>query len=273
LVGQELAAVALQHAAGEAAAADHEHRLVVLLELLHQGDEVAVAAHHHEGIDVGVVDGHFQRIQRQIDVGAVLVAAGGQVTLDHVHGILGQGTGQFTRALPVAIGNFGNDFAALLERFQHHGQVKVAIERAAHADLDVVEVDEDRDFQFFFVHVVFTPRIHQGRLPAPGRSAAARQYVNGWGKIGNRARQKQTAARAPKLDYHKTTALGRLSWEAWPAPTTPRIWHWQWTSIASRRFPTTWNRWRRTKMPPGSCGRWWGCSSRGCRITTGWASI
>ena len=88
LVGDELVAVALQDHAGERAAADDEHLLVVLLELLDQREEVAVAADDDVGVDVRVRERHLERIERQVDVGAVLVAAGRQVALHQADGVL-----------------------------------------------------------------------------------------------------------------------------------------------------------------------------------------
>jgi hypothetical protein len=83
-------AVLLQDGAGESLAAHHEHRLVVLLQLIHQRNKVAVAAHNAECINVIVREGQFQRVESKIDVGAVLIAAGRRVALHHLHGIFGE---------------------------------------------------------------------------------------------------------------------------------------------------------------------------------------
>src|SRR5687767_6768418 len=63
LVGQELGAVLLHHLTGERAAADHEHLLVVLLQLLDQRDEVAVATDDDEGVDVVVGERHLEGVE------------------------------------------------------------------------------------------------------------------------------------------------------------------------------------------------------------------
>ena len=86
LVGDELGAVLLHHLAGEGASADHEHLAVVLLQF-DQGDEVAVAADDDEGVDVGVGERHFEGVEREVDVGAVLVAAGGRHALHEANGV------------------------------------------------------------------------------------------------------------------------------------------------------------------------------------------
>src|ERR1035437_8160738 len=74
-VGHEFVTILLQNCAGESAAADHEDALVILLELVDQGDEIAVARDDGIRVDVVVSEGHLECIECQVDVGAVLVAA------------------------------------------------------------------------------------------------------------------------------------------------------------------------------------------------------
>ena len=50
-------------------------------------------------------------------------------------------------ARPVAVGDLGDDLAALLERFEDDADVEMLAERVLDADLDVVEVDEDGDVE------------------------------------------------------------------------------------------------------------------------------
>ena len=147
LVGDELVAVLLHHEARELPAADDEHLLVVLLQLLDERDEVAVAADDHEGVDVVVGERHFEGVEGEVDVGAVLVAAGGEVALHHADRMLREEPAVVAGALPVAIGDLGHDLAALLERLENGGDVECLAQGGLHADLDVVEIDEDRDFQ------------------------------------------------------------------------------------------------------------------------------
>ena len=97
--------VLLHHQAGELPPADDEDLAVVLLEFLDQRDEVAVAADDDEGVDVGVREGHLQGVERQVDVGAVLVAARRQVALDHADRVLRQQAAVVAGALPVAVGD------------------------------------------------------------------------------------------------------------------------------------------------------------------------
>jgi hypothetical protein len=148
LVGDELGAVLLHHLAGEGAAADDEHLAVVLLQLLDQRDEVAVAADDDEGVDVGVGEGHLQRVERQVDVGAVLVAAGRHHALHEAHRVVGHRAAVVARALPVAEGDLGDDLAAFLDGLEHGADVELEAEGGLHADLDVVEIDEDGNLEF-----------------------------------------------------------------------------------------------------------------------------
>ena len=124
LVGDELVAVLLHHGAGELPAADDEHLLVVLLELLHQADEVAVAADDDEGVDVVVGERHLEGVEGEVDVGAVLVAAGRHVALHHAHGVLREHAAVVAGALPVAVGDLGDDLAALLDGLEDRADVE-----------------------------------------------------------------------------------------------------------------------------------------------------
>src|SRR6185436_20137141 len=108
LVGDELVAVLLHREAGELASTDHDHLAAVLFQLFDQRDEVAVAADDDEGGDVVVVERHR-------DVGAVLVTAWRHVALHHADGVLREDTAVIARALPVAVGDLGDDLAALLD--------------------------------------------------------------------------------------------------------------------------------------------------------------
>ena len=51
------------------------------------------------------------------------------------------------RPLPVAVGNLGHDLAALLDRLEDGADVEGAAECSFDADLDVVEIDENGEFQ------------------------------------------------------------------------------------------------------------------------------
>ena len=147
LVGDELVAIALHHQAGELPSADDEHLAVVLLELFDQRDEVAVAADDDEGVDVRVGEGHLERVEGQVDVGAVLVAAGGEVALHHADGMLREQPAVVAGAFPVAVGDLGNDLAAFLDGLEDEADVELSAEGGLDADLDVVEVDEDGNLQ------------------------------------------------------------------------------------------------------------------------------
>ena len=138
-------AVPLHRHAGELAAADDDHLAAVLLELLDQRDEVAVAADDDEGVDVVVGEGHLERVERHGDVRAVLVAAWRHVALDHADGMLREQPAVVADALPVAVGDLGDDLAALLDRLEDEADVELPADGGLDADLDVVEIDEDGD--------------------------------------------------------------------------------------------------------------------------------
>ena len=124
--------------------------LSVLLQLFDEGDEVGIAADDDEGVDVVVGERHLEGVEGEVDVGAVLVAAGRQVALHHANRMLRQLPAVVAGALPVAVGDLGHDLAAFLDRFEHDADVERRTEGGLHADLDVVEIDEDRDLQSGF---------------------------------------------------------------------------------------------------------------------------
>ena len=126
LVGDELVAVLLHRRAGELPAADDDDLAAVLLELLDERDEVAVAADDDEGVDVVVGEGHLERVERHGDVGAVLVAARRHVALHHADGVLREQAAVVAGALPVAVGDLGDDLAALLDGLEDEADVELA---------------------------------------------------------------------------------------------------------------------------------------------------
>ena len=140
-------AVPLHRHARELAPADDDDLAVVLFELLDEGDEVAVATDDHERVDVIVGERHLEGIERHCDVGAVLVATGREVALDHPDGVLREEAAVITGALPVAVRDLGHDLAAFLDGLEHEADVELAADGRFHTDLDVVEVDENRNFQ------------------------------------------------------------------------------------------------------------------------------
>src|SRR5262249_54881713 len=96
-------------------------------------------------VDVIVGERHLERVERHGDVGAVLVAARRHVALRHADGVLREQPAVVANALPVAVGDLGDDLAALLDRLEHEADVELAADGGFDADLDVVEIDEDCD--------------------------------------------------------------------------------------------------------------------------------
>jgi len=94
---------------------------------------------------------HLQGVERQVDVGAVLVAARGEVPLDQADRVLGEMAAVLAGPRPVGIGDLGDDFATLFQRFENDADVEVLAKGGADTDFDVVEVDEDRDVDSFLM--------------------------------------------------------------------------------------------------------------------------
>ena len=141
-------AVLLQDGGRERAATDHVHALVVLFQLVHERNEVAVAAHNRKSVDVVVGERHFEGVQRQVDIRAVLVAARRRIALHHLHGVLGELAREGVLAAPIGVGNLCNDSAALLQSVEHRLYIEFPLQSGFNADLDVVEVDKYGDLEF-----------------------------------------------------------------------------------------------------------------------------
>ena len=127
-----------------------------LLQFLDKGDEVAVAADNYKRVDVRVGERHLERIEREVDVRAVLVATGRRDALDHADGVLGHRAAVIARALPVAVGELGDDFAAFLDRLEDGADIELEVKGGLDADFDVVEVDEYGNLQFCVRHYFLT---------------------------------------------------------------------------------------------------------------------
>ena len=85
---------------------------------------VAVAAYDGEGIDVIVCERHFKRVQREVDVRAILVAARRGIALHHLHGVSGHFFAMPSGHLPVAVGDLRNYFAPLFDGFEDQRNVE-----------------------------------------------------------------------------------------------------------------------------------------------------
>ncbi len=99
-----------------------------------------------------VRESEFQRVQRQIDIGAVLVSPRRGIALHHLHRVLGELPRGIFQLPPVRVGDFGDNFASFFQRFEHDRNIEFALQRRFDANLDIVEVDEDRDLEVL-VHV------------------------------------------------------------------------------------------------------------------------
>src|SRR5262249_42691101 len=138
-------AVLLKNDAGEGTAANNQNFLVVLFQLFDESNKITVAAHDHERVDVVPGERHLQRVERKINVSAVLVTAGSEVTLNHLDRVLSHAAAVLPGALPVSIGNLRDDFAAFLDGFENRANIEVPVQCTFYADLDVVKIDEYGD--------------------------------------------------------------------------------------------------------------------------------
>src|SRR5260370_10676542 len=142
-------AVLLKDGAGERLAAHNENGLAIFLELVDQRDKIAVAADNGERVHVRMGESHLQRIQGEIDVGPVFVAARRRQSLHHLDGVFGHRSGGALLASPIGIREFCDQVAALFERIQRKRYVEFPPKSGFHTDLDVVVIDEYGYVQFF----------------------------------------------------------------------------------------------------------------------------
>ena len=95
-----------------------------------------------------VREGHLQSVQREVDIGSVLIAARRGNPLHHLHGVFRHLARGAILASPVGVSELGDDVAALLQRIQRERDVKFAPQRRLQSNLDVVVIDKHRDIQF-----------------------------------------------------------------------------------------------------------------------------
>src|SRR5258708_4697481 len=93
-------------------------------------------------------EGHFQSVEREIDVRAVLVAARGGNPLHHLYGVFRHLTGRAVLASPVRIRELRYDVAAFFQRIQRQRYIELTTQRRFESDLDVVVIDEHRYVEF-----------------------------------------------------------------------------------------------------------------------------
>jgi hypothetical protein len=71
---------------------------------------------------------HLERVEREVDVGAVLVAARREVALHEADGVLRERAAVFAGARPVGVGDLGDDLAALLDGVEDGADVELLAE-------------------------------------------------------------------------------------------------------------------------------------------------
>src|SRR5262245_18794555 len=146
-VGDEFVTVLLHHLARELPPPDDKHFFVVLLQLFDERDEIAIATDDDKRVDVIVRERHLERIERKIDVGAVLVAAGRKIPLHHPDGMLRHQPPVVACPLPVTIRHFRDNLAAFFDALQNRCDVELCMQSCLDTNLDVVEIDEYGNLQ------------------------------------------------------------------------------------------------------------------------------
>jgi hypothetical protein len=66
--------------------------------------------------------------------------------------MLSHATTVFTGAFPIAVGDFGDDFASLFDGLEDRSNVQVPVQGALNANLDIIEVDEYSDLKTVSIH-------------------------------------------------------------------------------------------------------------------------
>ena len=94
-------------------------------------------------VDMLMRERHFESVEREVDVRAVLVAARRHVALDQANRVLGERAAVLAGARPVGVGDLGDHLAAFLDGVENDADVELLAEGGLDADFDVVEVDED----------------------------------------------------------------------------------------------------------------------------------
>ena len=107
-------AVLLQNGAGETLSPDDKDGFSIFLQLVYQRNKIAVAAHNGERVYVIVRERHLQRVKREIDIRAVLVASGRGHTLHHLDGAFGHLPCGKLLASPVRISELRDQVAPFL---------------------------------------------------------------------------------------------------------------------------------------------------------------
>jgi hypothetical protein len=82
----------------------------------------------------------------------ILVPARGHDALHEAYSVLSHGAAVVACAFPVAVCDFGDDFAALFHGFEDGANIELAAEGGFYTDLDVVEIDEDSNLQSLIGH-------------------------------------------------------------------------------------------------------------------------
>lgn len=144
-VGDELVAVLDDQFARKGLAREDDHVLAVLPEFLDQGEEVGVARDDGKRVDVGVRDRGLHGIDGELDVGPVLAFGVEARFLDEFDTIAEQALAVVPVLDPVRVGFSHTDDPELGERVDDRFDLEFRLVLLLQADLDVLEIDVERD--------------------------------------------------------------------------------------------------------------------------------
>ena len=174
-----LVAVLHEQVARRLADADADDVLAVLLELDDEAREVGVAREQDEGADLGTREDELDRIDREADVGRVLLGRAVGRRHDHVDRRLGERHDVLRVATPVGVGALDVDLAGDDRAAEQVAELRLQVGADPHRD--VVEIDEEGGVGR--VHV--DAGAHGLRAPMEGGHRSARG-TRACGMVGTR---------------------------------------------------------------------------------------
>ena len=166
VVAVVLVAVLDEQIARRLANADADDVLAVLLELDDEAREVGVAREQNERADLGAREHELERVDREADVGRVLLRRPVGRREDQVDRRFGERHDVLRIAAPIGVGALDRDLA--LDDLRREEAAQLLSEVGADPHRDVVEVDEERGVR----------RVNRRRVRGGGGGHRLRPAVN-----------------------------------------------------------------------------------------------
>ncbi len=146
LVEDELIAGPAQEVAGGRAQADADRVLAVIAQLVDQFGEVAVAGDDRIDVDGRPGEDGFHRVDRQPDIGAILLLHPDGVELKQIDAVLQHRPAIAVKAAPVAIGSLDEQAAPRAQQIHHRRNVEIPEIRFCRCG-NVFEIHKDRNLR------------------------------------------------------------------------------------------------------------------------------